>query len=158
MYINDDEDIEDTHAGKQRAEQEDDERCPKRVKVEVHRVDDPSPCKAVVHLHKNDNNKAEVNEGHAMDESEEKSENNVEGSGNEVTKVEVSGDEVKDEDKKTDTVEDKEEINNSKEDKGNIETVSKDSENKNQGIESSQSDSQEYEETITVVEIPESDV
>ena len=128
------------------------------MKVEVHRVDDPSPCKAVMHLHKNDNNKAEVNEGHAMDESEEKSENKVEGSGNEVTKVEVSGDEVKDEDKKTDTMEHKEEINNSKEDEVNIETVSKDSENKNQGIESSLSDSQENEETITVAEVAESDV
>ena len=143
MYINDDQDVADTSAGKRRAEHEDDERCPKRVKVEVHRVDDPSPCKAVVHLHKNDNNKDEVNEGHAMDESEEKSENKVEVSGNEVTKVEVSGDEVKDEDKKTYTVEHNEEINNSKEDNANIETVSKDGENKNQGIESSQSDSQE---------------
>ena len=109
LYINDDEDVEDTNAGKQRPEHEDDERCPKRVKVEVHRVDDPSSCKAVVHLHKNDSNKAEVNEGHVMDESEEKSENKVQGSGSEVTKVEVSGDEVKDEDKKTDTVEHKEE-------------------------------------------------
>ena len=108
LYINDDEDVEDTNAGKQRPEHEDDERCPKRMKVEVHRVDDPSPCKAVVHLHKNDINKAEVNEGHAMDESEEKSENKVEDSGSEVTKVEVSGDEVKYEDKKTDTVEHKE--------------------------------------------------
>ena len=48
-----------------------------------------------------------------------------------------------------------EEINNRKEDEGNIETVSKDSENKNQGIEGSQSDSQENEETITVAEVAE---
>ena len=125
---------EDSNTGKRGAEDKYDERCPKRIKVDVHRVDDKSPCKTVVkssqvakasdiNLHKDDSDKTED----AVDNSVKEDEN-----------AEVTADEETEDDEKSGTDENNEQTTSTEENEEKTETVSKDSENQKETIEGSE--------------------
>ena len=145
MYIGEN---KDSNTGKRGAEDEYDERCPKRIKVDVHRVDDTSPCKTVVkssqvakgseiNLHKDDNDKTED----AVDNSVKDDEN-----------AEVTGDEETEDDEKSGTDKDNEQTTSTEEKEEKTETVSKDSENKKETIGGSKQESKENEQKTTEVD------
>ena len=125
---------EDSNTGKRGAEDKYDERCPKRIKVDVHRVDDKSPCKTVVkssqvakasdiNLHKDDSDKTED----AVDNSVKEDENG-----------EVTADEETEDDEKSGTDENNEQTTSTEEKEEKTETVSKDSESQKETIEGSE--------------------